>query len=200
MVYDTFQLKMSCEEEKVKKEKKKKKRTDQDRCLRRRAVIFKPGRIRLVLVEGLLDEGAAESDDGDATHDDDEGEPLVEVQAAVEKHDGEDADEEDERAAGHLEDRDGCIEEADVHQLYMGCGFAGGEGSAGKGENESVRIRSLIEVCFVRPVRCVSNGGGGKGAEKEVEKIGKKEDRQGRGEATKTKVGRETYGGSRQIA
>jgi hypothetical protein len=64
----------------------------------------------VVFVQGLLDQGATEADHTDAAHDDEEGEPLVEVQPAVEEDDREDADEEDERAARHLEDRDGGVE------------------------------------------------------------------------------------------
>lgn len=92
-----------------KRRKKSGKRTDQDGGLRRRAVVFKLGRIGRVVAEGVLDEGAAEADDSDATHDNDKGEPLVEVEAAVEEQDREDADEEDECATRHLEDRDWCV-------------------------------------------------------------------------------------------
>ena len=98
-----------------------KKRTNQDRGFRRRAVIFlfELGKIGPVFTEGVLDERTTEADDGDAAHDDDEGEPLVEVQAALEEQDREDADEEDECTPRHLEDRDGGIEQADVHQLRV---------------------------------------------------------------------------------
>jgi len=95
------------------------KRTDQDGGLRRRAILFKL-KLGPVLPEGVLDEGAAEADDGDAAHDDEKGEPLVKVEAAVEKDDREDADEEDECATCHLEDRDWGIEQANVHQLRVG--------------------------------------------------------------------------------
>lgn len=70
-----------------------------------------------MFTEGILDERTAEADDAYAAHDDDKGEPLVEVQAALEEYDGEDADEEDKCTTRHLEDRDGGIEQADVHQL-----------------------------------------------------------------------------------
>ena len=101
-----------------------KKRTNQDRGFRRRAVIFKLGKIGPVVTEGVLDERTAETDDGYATHDDDEGEPLVEMQAALEEEDREDTDEEDECTTRHLEDRDGSVEQADVHQLGTGVAWA----------------------------------------------------------------------------
>ena len=114
---------------KRKRKRKKKTRTNEHRGLGRGAILhLKLGGTELVpIAEGILDEGAAEADDSDAAHDDKEGEPLVEVEPAVEKHDGEDADEEDEGAAGHLEDRDGRVEQADVHQLYcVACGWMDG--------------------------------------------------------------------------
>lgn len=44
---------------------------------------------------------------------------LVEPQAAMEKEDGEDADEEHESSTGHLVDGYGSVKETDVHQLEV---------------------------------------------------------------------------------
>ena len=44
---------------------------------------------------------------------------LIEPQSAVEKEDGEDADEEDERSTGHLVDGYRSVEETDVQQLEV---------------------------------------------------------------------------------
>lgn len=77
-----------------------------------------------MVAEGVLDERTAEANDGYAAHDDDEGEPLVEVQAALEEEDREDTDEEDECTTRHLEDRNRGVEQADVHQLGVGVAWA----------------------------------------------------------------------------
>lgn len=95
-------------------------------------------------MEDLLDERAAEPDDGDAAHDDDEREPLVEVQAAAEEEHGEDADEEDERAARHLEDRDRRVEQPDVHQLCCLMSGAGRKGGMGERERERENVRFAL--------------------------------------------------------
>ncbi len=81
-----------------------------------------------MLTESVLNQRTAEANDAYAAHDDDKGEPLVEVQAAVEEHDREDTDEEDECTTRHLEDRDGRVEQADVHQLGVGSGRGRGRG------------------------------------------------------------------------
>lgn len=43
---------------------------------------------------------------------------LVKPQTSTEKDDRKNTDKEDERASGHLIDRDRGVEQADVHQLY----------------------------------------------------------------------------------
>lgn len=61
---------------------------------------------------------------------------LVEPETAVEEEDAEDADEENEGAAGHLVDGDWGIEKAYIHEL--------------SGENEKVRNRMISKRSKVR--------------------------------------------------
>ena len=42
---------------------------------------------------------------------------LIKPKAATEKYDTEDADEQDQSATCHLKNWNGCIEEANIHQL-----------------------------------------------------------------------------------
>ena len=153
-------------------------------------------------MEDLLDERAAEPDDGDAAHDDDEREPLVEVQAAAEEEHGEDADEEDERAARHLEDRDWRVEQPDVHQLCFMSGRAGwGKGKGRMSGSRSSRQDGRSGGRGRRLARSVSNGDGD-GAKMWKRREGGKVGREGGqgGRRKKEKGKREnTYGCAREI-
>lgn len=56
----------------------------------------------------LLEEGASKTDNADTEDDNEEGEPLEGAKVAFKEDDGEETNEEDERATGHLVDYGGC--------------------------------------------------------------------------------------------
>lgn len=70
-----------------------------------------------LVTDDVLDEGSAETNQADAGHDDEQGEPLVEIEMAAKEYDRKKTDPEDEGPAGHLVDGNGGVSRKEVRAV-----------------------------------------------------------------------------------
>lgn len=101
---------------------------------------------------GLLHQTTSEAYERDSSRDEYQADPLVGVQLAAEEDDAKDPDPEDEESSCHLVDRDGGIDETDIHQGRPGQIADRRQeepelGPAGQGEDGAVRIFSRCLCC-----------------------------------------------------